>query len=172
MRAFKSSPFFQISEPFIAGQDFFEYVGHYLQTLSDIKKELQQNDDFAEILEILNDKDSSLQYCSTLFYCVLLSYYDRFHCFDKMAVLRLFTWSFMIRTDMQHLGYDTINKYAIGEYNAQYSNNLPVFSIIVNARKHTDISNLTIICNNNCEGKWKELSVKLLKLNGLYRNGK
>ena len=172
MRAFKSSPFFQISEPFIAGQDFFEYVGHYLQTLSDIKKELKQNDDFAEILEILNDKDSSLQYCTTLFYCVLLSYYDRFHCFDKMAVLRLFTWSFMIRTDMQHLGYDTINKYAIGEYNAQYSNNLPVFSIIANARKHTDISNLTIICNNSCEGKWKELSVKLLKLNGLYRNGK
>ena len=172
MRAFKSSPFFQISEPFIAGQDFFEYVGHYLQILSDIKKELYQNDDFAELQETLNNKDSGLKYCNTLFYCVLLSYYDRFHCFDKMAVLRLFTWSYMIRTDMQHLGYDTINKYSIGEYNAQYSNNLPVFSIIANARKHTDISNLTIICNNDCDGKWKELSVKLLKLNGLYKDGK
>lgn len=147
MRAFKSSPIFQISEPFIAGNDFFEYVGHYIQLLRDIKKELEQNGEFSAIQEILSDKSSGLKYCKTLFYCVLLSYYDRFHCFDKMAVLRLFTWSFMIRTDMQHLGYDTINKYAIGEYNSQYSNNLPVFSLIANARKHADISNLTVECN-------------------------
>ena len=171
MRAFKSSPIFQISEPFIAGNDFFEYVGHYLQLLRDIKKELEQNGEFSAIQEILSDKSNGLKYCKTLFYCVLLSYYDRFHCFDKMAVLRLFTWSFMIRTDMQHLGYDTINKYAIGEYNSQYSNNLPVFSLIANARKHADISNLTVECNY-CEGPWSDLSVKLLILNGLYKDGK
>lgn len=171
MRAFKSSPIFQISEPFIAGNDFFEYVGHYIQLLRDIKKELEQNGEFSAIQEILSDKSSGLKYCKTLFYCVLLSYYDRFHCFDKMAVLRLFTWSFMIRTDMQHLGYDTINKYAIGEYNSQYSNNLPVFSLIANARKHADISNLTVECNY-CEGSWSDLSVKLLILNGLYKDGK
>lgn len=171
MRAFKSSPIFHISEPFIAGNDFFEYVGHYIQLLRDIKKELEQNGEFSAIQEILSDKSSGLKYCKTLFYCVLLSYYDRFHCFDKMAVLRLFTWSFMIRTDMQHLGYDTINKYAIGEYNSQYSNNLPVFSLIANARKHADISNLTVECNY-CEGPWSDLSVKLLILNGLYKDGK
>lgn len=171
MRAFKSSPFFQISEPFIAGNDFFEYVGHYIQMLRDIKKELEKNGDFSAIQEILSDRSSGLKYCKILFYCALLSYYDRFHCFDKMAVLRLFTWSFMIRIDMQHLGYDTINKYAIGEYNVQYSNNLPVFSLIANARKHADISNLTIECNNN-EKNWSELSVNLLKLNGLYEKGK
>lgn len=171
MRAFKSSPIFQISEPFIAGNDFFEYVGHYIQLLRDIKKELEQNGEFSAIQEIPSDKSSGLKYCKTLFYCVLLSYYDRFHCFDKMAVLRLFTWSFMIRTDMQHLGYDTINKYAIGEYNSQYSNNLPVFSLIANARKHADISNLTVECNY-CEGPWSDLSVKLLILNGLYKDGK
>lgn len=171
MRAFKSSPIFQISEPFIAGNDFFEYVGHYIQLLRDIKKELEQNGEFSAIQEILSDKSSGLKYCKTLFYCVLLSYYDRFHCFDKMAVLRLFTWSFMIRTDMQHLGYDTINKYAIGEYNSQYSNNLPVFSLIANARKHADISNLTVECNY-CEAPWSDLSVKLLILNGLYKDGK
>lgn len=170
IRAFKSSPIFQLTEPFIAGNDFFEYVGHYIQLLRDIKEELKKNGEFSAIREILSDKSSGLKYCKTLFYCVLLSYYDRFHCFDKMAVLRLFTWSFMIRTDMQHLGYDTINKYAIGEYNSQYSNNLPVFSIIANARKHADISNLTVECNY-CEGTWSDLSVKLLKLNGLHRDG-
>ena len=119
----------------------------------------------------LNDKRSGLKYCKTLFYCVLLSYYDRFHCFDKMAVLRLFSWSFMIRLDMQHLGYDTINKYAIGEYNTLYSNNRAVFSMIANARKHTDISNLTINCKS-VDNDWKDLSVLLLKLNGLYHDNK
>jgi len=171
MRAFKSSPIFQISEPFIAGNDFFEYVGHYIQMLHDIKKELRHNQEFSSIQEILSDKNPGLKYCKTLFFCVLLSYYDRFHCFDKMAVLRLFTWSYMIRTDMKHLGYDTINKYAIGEYNNQYSNNIPVFSLIANARKHSDISNLTVKCAFTSES-WSELSVKLLKLNGLYRDGK
>ena len=171
MKAFKSSPIFQISEPFIAGNDFFEYVDHYIQMLRDIKKELELNKEFSAIQEILNNKSSGLKYCKTLFYCVLLTYYDRFHCFDKMAVIHLFTWAFMIRTDMQHLGYDTINKYAIGEYNSQYSNNLPVFSLIVNARKHTDISNLTVECHY-CDGSWSELSVKLLKINGLYKYDK
>lgn len=164
MKAFKSSPIFQISDSFIAGHDFFKYVGHYIQTLSDIKKELQQNKDFSEIQGILNEKSNGLKYCKNLFFCALLSYYDRFHHFDKMAVFRLFTWSFMIRIDMQHLGYDTINKYAIGEYNNKYSNNLPVFSIISNARKHTDISNLTIECHKS-EDNWKDLSKKLLELN-------
>jgi uncharacterized protein with ParB-like and HNH nuclease domain len=169
MRAFKSSPYYQISEPFIAGHDFFEYVGHYIQILRDIKKELLQNDVFAQIRDVLNDKRIGLKYCKTLFYCVLLSYYDRFHFFDQMAVLRLFTWSFMIRLDMQHLGFDTINKYAIGEYNTMYSNKLAVFSMIANARKHTDISNLTIKCKT-VDNDWKDLSDLLLKLNGLYRD--
>lgn len=69
MRAFKSSPIFQISEPFIAGNDFFEYVGHYIQMLRDIKKELQQNGEFFAIQDILSDKSSGLKYCKTLFYC-------------------------------------------------------------------------------------------------------
>ena len=171
MRAFKSSPYFQISEPFIAGNDFFEYVDHYIQTLRDIKKELKNNEDFTIIKSVLSDKNSGLKYCRILFYCALLSYYDRFHCFDKMAVIRLFTWSFMIRVDMQHLGYDTINKYAIGEYTQAYSNILPVFSIIANARKHADISNLTIRCYKK-DTNWPDLLVKLLKLNGLYSDDK
>ena len=171
LRAFKSSPVFQINEPFIAGNDFFEYVDHYIQMLRDIKKRLEEDKEFSEIQKILRCRESGLKYCKTLFYCALICYYDRFHRFDKMAVLRLFTWAFMIRIDMQHLGYDTINKYAIGEHNGQYSNNLPIFSLIADSRKHSDVANLTIICRYKGEN-WKELAEYLLKLNGLYRNEK
>ena len=79
---------------------------------------------------------------------------------------------------MDHLGYDTINKYAIGESNALYSNKIAVFALIAGARKHTDISNLTLNCKNadgseiNSKDELrKDLLVLLLKLNGLYRDG-
>ena len=39
-RASKASPYFQLTEPFIAGSDFFEMVDHYLRTLANIKHEL------------------------------------------------------------------------------------------------------------------------------------
>lgn len=177
MRAFKSSPIFQISEPFIAGNDFFEYVSHYIELLHDVKKELQDNEVYSQIRYYLDSDSSRLKYCRTLFFCALLSYYDRFHFFDKVAVLRLFTWSYMIRVNMDHLGYDTINKYAIGESNALYSNKIAVFALIAGARKHTDISNLTLNCKNvdsreiNSKDELrKDLLVLLLKLNGLYRD--
>lgn len=169
-RAFKSSPIFQICEPFIAGRDFFEYVGHYIQMLRDIENELQKNKELSAIKEILNDNANELKYCKTLFYCAILSYYDRFHSFDRMAIYRLFTWAYMIRIDMHNLGYDTINKYAIGENNYnRYSNNEPIFSNIANARKHTDISNLTIIVkpNENDKNHYKVLFKRLKELNGL-----
>lgn len=36
-RAGKASPYFQLTEPFIAGSDFFDMVDHYLRTLANIK---------------------------------------------------------------------------------------------------------------------------------------
>ncbi len=42
-RASKAMPYFQITEPFIAGNDFFEMVDHYLNLLQDIKTEMENN---------------------------------------------------------------------------------------------------------------------------------
>lgn len=176
LRAFRSSPYFQINEPFIAGGEFFNYVGHYLQLLTDIRRELNRDDTFLDIREVLENeaykRSTGFKYCVSLFYCTLLCYYDRFHRFDKMAIMRLFTWSFMIRVDMEHLGFDSINKYAIGDSNYQYSNHLPMFSIISNARKHTDISNMAIMCRRNPNNLgWDGLATQLLNLNGLENYG-
>ena len=177
LRAFRSSPYYQINEPFIAGGEFFNYVEHYLQLLLDIQRELTRDDSYSEIWKILNNdgfkRSTGFKYCISLFFCALLCYFDRFHRFDRMAVIRLFTWAFMIRVDMEHLGFDSINKYAIGEWNQQYSNQVAMFSIIANARKHTDISNMSIVCRRN-QGKdnWASLATNLLTLNGLENNGK
>lgn len=155
-RANNAMPYFLITEPFIAGVDFFAMVEHYMQMLQNIKEEIDSNKDFGPIKAILEDKSfaAGMTYARNLFYCALFCYYDRFHNFDIMAVKKLFVWAMMVRVDMQSLGFDTINRYAIGlGDNDKYSNALPVISMITTARKHTDISSMRL---NIKDEKWAE----------------
>lgn len=186
-RASKAMPCFQITETFISGNDFFEIVDHYLYLIHDIKKEIFNNQDFAEIKSIIcNGKEvSSIKemdsvkygsagfvYARNLFYCALLCYYDKFHNFDEMAVKKLFTWAFMIRVDMENLGFDSINKYAIGDDdNSRYTNAVAMFSKISFARLHNEISSLQIKVKRDPDranhDKWNDLYKKLKIMNGL-----
>ena len=190
-------PYFLISEPFIAGADFFEMVEHYMAMLRNIKDEIITNTAFAQIKQTLienygdkltsNDKDINVEdtdriekfdkacksssagfnYATNLFFCTLLFYYDRFHNFDPLAVKKLFTWAMMIRVDMRHLGFDTINRYATGiGDNDKYSNTLHLISMISHARRHTEISSMKInIKNPEQPTKWEKLYKNLYKLN-------
>lgn len=146
-RASKASPYFQLTEPFIAGSDFFDMVDHYLCTLANIKHELATNPAFERLRTFcLPSKHSSagLTHVRNLFFAVLLYYYDRFHNMDELAVKKLFMWAFMLRMDLRSLGADSVNKYAIGEYSGNYANYIAVFSKISLARLHTEIGNIQI----------------------------
>lgn len=190
-RANKAMPYFLLSEPLISGGDFFEMVDHYMQMLHSIKQELIDNPDFARIKELLIDDKSKVAQIKTpvdldkackssstgmnharnLFFCALLCYYDRFHNFDLMAVKKLFTWAMMLRVDMNHLGFDTVNRYAIGlGDNDKYTNSEPVISLISSARRHTEISGMPLTVkrgNDKAEAeKWQGLYEDLLLLNG------
>lgn len=186
-RANKAMPYFLLTEPFISGSDFFEMVDHYMQMLNNIKEEIITNVDFHDIELILTEEkdvisveelDKAYKLSSTgfnharnLFFCALLCYYDRFHNFDIMAVKKLFTWAMMVRVDMQHLGFDTINRYAIGfDDSDKYSNSKPVISMIAYARKHTEISGMRLNMredNKAANEKWDKLYEKLCNLNGI-----
>lgn len=190
-RANKAMPYFLLSEPLISGGDFFEMVDHYMQMLHSIKQELIDNPDFARIKDLLIDdkskvgkiktptdldkacKSSStgMNHARNLFFCALLCYYDRFHNFDLMAVKKLFTWAMMLRVDMNHLGFDSVNRYAIGlGDNDKYTNSEPVISLISSARRHTEISGMPLMVkrdNDEAEAeKWQGLYEDLLLLNG------
>ena len=173
-RASKAMPFFQITEPFIAGNDFFEMVDHYLHLLHDMKAEIRTNPSFAALQAILDKKEGSagFGYTKNLFFCALLCYYDKFHNFDELAVKKLFTWAFMLRVDMENLGYDSVNKYAIGDTdNSQYTNAIPIFSKISNARLHREISGVQIKViragDTARASKWNKLYYQLKEINGL-----
>lgn len=185
-RANKAMPYFLLTEPFISGGDFFEMVDHYMLMLHNIKEEIITNPDFNEVKLILTEgkdvdsveeldklrKSSStgINHARNLFFCALLCYYDRFHNFDVMAVKKLCTWAMMIRVDMIHLGFDTINRYAIGsKENSNYSNTIPVISMISYARKHTEISGMRLKMradNQAASNNYNDLYKKLCKLNG------
>ena len=190
-RANKTMPYFLLTEPLISGGDFFEMVDHYMQMLHDIKQELIDNPDLAEIKGMLMDNQAKLDAVNTpaeldracksssigmnharqLFFCALLCYYDRFHNFDPMAVKKLFTWAMMLRVDMINLGFDSVNRYAIGLGDKDgYSNVKPVISLISNARRHTEISGMTLDLrrtdNKARVEKWQPLYDALLQLNG------
>lgn len=73
---------------------------------------------------------------------------------------------------MENLGFDSINKYAIGDdSNSRYTNAVAMFSKISFARLHNEISSLQINVRRypdeaNHE-KWNELYKKLKIMNGL-----
>ena len=184
---------YQITEPFPAGRDFFKMVHHYMQILKDLKQEIAVNPALQEVKEILiassgRDKKNTLitsaeeldealdrqpvgfRHACRLFFCALLCYYDRFGVLDARAVKRLFMWAMMLRVNMTSLGDSTIEKYAIGEQGSlqdQYSNVMPVFSMIVSARKHTEISTMSLVVNvkdGQIKESWKGLHEKLCAL--------
>ena len=108
-------------------------------------------------------------YTKNLFYCALLAYYDKFHNFDEMAVKKLFSWAFMLRVDMENLGFDSVNKYAIGDDNSRYTNSIGIFAKISLARMHYEISGLQIKIQwnpNNKTEKWRNVYNMLETING------
>ena len=171
-------PYFQMTEPFIAGNDFFEMVDHYMNLLGDVQTEIDRNVAFKGLRAILEQENNpepdpnsvGFKHAKNLFYCALLMYYDKFHNFDIMAVKKIFTWAFMTRVDMVSLGFDSINKYAIGEDNKMFENVIPLFSRIALARVHTDISNIQIKVLRESDkaerNKWDWLYSALKVMNG------
>ncbi len=170
-RAKKASPIYLITEPIISGNDFFEMVAHYLTMLNDINTEIKNRSVFDKINKIVDSKDKSIgfRYSIDLFKCALLYYYDKFHNFEEKAVKKLFSWAMMLRIDMDHLGADSVNKYAIGEFNAYYTNCIAMFSEIERARFPSTISNLKITIIRKPDqarvDKWNELYKSLKEIN-------
>lgn len=173
-RIFKASPYYQITESFVAGNDFFEMVSHYVDLYNDLMDKINCSDEFKQIKEIIDNpkyKSTGFKYSVDLFYCSLLMYYDKFKNFDQRAIKKLFVWAVMLRVDMTSLSKSSINKYAIGEENDSYTNTRAIFFMLRKARLHTEISDMQITLkkkdSNKKENKKKEWVQDLY--NDLYK---
>ena len=169
-RAKKVYGCFQITESFISGKSFFEMVNYYINLLNEIKEKLN-GQKYSYITNILNEYGDTyqLKYVKELFYCAILFYYDRFNNLNEEVVRKLFVWSFMLRTDLKFVQKNSINKYAIGEYCWNHTNQIPIFEKIKYARTEEEIANIEIRTenlnrNNDNNQKWKKLNNDLKKL--------
>ena len=175
-RAKKAMPIFQITEPFVSGSDFFAMVDYYLALSSYLLDEVRAMEQFSEILDMAEGKGNvGFVHARILFEAALLAYYDKFGTFDDRVVIKLFSWAFMLRVDLESLGFDSVNRYAIADgahdtWNNRHTNNIPVFSIIKRARTASEISNLPVRIERGEQArqtKWPKLQDVLKKLNGL-----
>lgn len=183
-RTSKAMPIFQLTEPFVSGKYFFEMVDYYLNLKKDIEEEIHNN--YTEIYNVVYGEDgdnssngerkidrSSMgyKYVINLFYCALMCYYDRFGDLDEVVVRKIFAWSFMLRCDMNSLGFDSVNKYAIGgEGNDRYSNAIPLFLKIKLARSSKEVSSL-LIQSSNRSSKWDNLNKCIKTIMGMEESG-
>ncbi len=133
---------YQITEPFIAGKDFFDMIEHYLDLSEDIQKEIANN--FKGIANHISGGKRGDEYARKLFYCALMQYYDRFGNFDIKVVNKIFYWAFELRQKLTRLGFISIDKYAVGDSGNNYPNQIAMFKRIALARNHNEIANLQI----------------------------
>ena len=139
MRTVKGMPIFQIDQPFVSGKSFFEYVEHYLNLLSDVKAAVTKND----INLFLDGSGVGFSYAKQLFYCAVLYNCDRFRNFDDRIIKRLYVWSFMVRLQMQKLGFDSVKNYAIGEKVGDRET-IPMFYLLQKCMKESDVLKIVV----------------------------
>jgi hypothetical protein len=142
---------FQIGEDFEEGREFFRMVSHYLRMVEAAKSDALFKDrpEIKNVLKLADGKGFS--HVENMFRCALMSYVDRFGedaLSDPRVVDKLCLWAFILRLDMNHVSEDSINKYAVIEGGADYSNTIPMFSIIKTARTPSDIA-IQDVCGVN-----------------------
>ena len=150
---------FQIGEDFEEGREFFRMVSHYLR-LVERAKDATYFKDRPEIMNVLKLHDGKgFSHVENMFRCALVCYVDRFGeeaLADPRVLDKLCLWAFLLRLDMSHVSEDTINKYAVTEGGADYTNTIPMFSVIKTARTPSDIAIQDVCGVNGCRYKRKK----------------
>ena len=178
-RASQAMPFFQLTEPFVAGKCFFEMIDYYMNLKDDVEEEIYNKKCYEEIKKVLCSEEKKIDYKSVgfryvknLFFCALIFFYDKFGFLEETSVKKFFAWAFTLRYDLQSLGFDSVNKYAIGDPNPKYTNTVAFFEKIKLARNVSDISSMQIQISGNVNPenkKWEHLNNCVRKICGLEK---
>ena len=150
---------FQIGEDFEEGREFFRMVSHYLRMVEKAKGDdyFKDRPEIKGVLRLADGKGFS--HVENMFRCALLSFVDRFGedaLSDPRVIDKLCLWAFVLRLDMNHVSEDSVNKYAVTESGADYTNAIPMFSVIKTARTPSDIAIQDVCGVNGCRFKRKQ----------------
>lgn len=139
---------FQLTQPVIAGKNFFKYVLHYNNLLDEIIDKVDK--------EKLPDKRTGDKYIKQLYICVLLFFADRFNTasLDENYMHIMFKWSYALRLVMNSVYRETVNKYACIKHDRLDKHN-SIFKEINNMMKPDEIVNIKLMNLNEITIKYK-----------------
>lgn len=158
---------FQLTQPFIAGKQFFRYTFHYYVLLKEIQIKLEK---FAEKNKVPLPSDlSGERYVKQLYECSLVFFADRFglEALTESVMKQLYTWSYSLRLTMQAVYLQTINKYAKGQHE-RVNNGINMFNIISEMVDPEEMKSLVFEkpdCSSN-EEKYEKIYELIREWNG------
>ena len=134
---------FLLSEPFMAGKGFFEYVSKYLELKELIEEKIRKLKDLDT-----NEYTWGNYYVKQLYINVCIFYADRFGIdnLDDSALRFFYKWAYTLRINKSRLMYESINRYALyGDYGINAMN---IFMLI---REMTAPDQIYSIHLDDCE---------------------
>ena len=116
---------FLLSEPFMAGKGFFEYVSKYLELKDQVVDKIRD----LTCLDI-NEYTWGNYYVKQLYINVCIFYADRFGIekLDDSALHFFYKWAYTLRINKSRLMYESINRYAL--YGDNGINDMNIFMLI------------------------------------------
>jgi hypothetical protein len=111
---YKSFPF-QLGQPIINGQRFFEYIQHYIQIWQHLF--VDDNQLLTDLRDILGRYEGRNRvgdhYVRNLFYCTVMCYYDKFGDSElKQAAELCFLWAYRLRLEQSRVSLPSIDNLA------------------------------------------------------------
>lgn len=128
----KQLEMFQLTEPIISGERFFEYTLHYSDLYIQVKDYVTN-----EIIRLYGDENNYLPdnsigntYVKSLFINVVMMFVDRFNlkALTDTRLKILYKWSYALRITMKAVYKTSLNNYARG--NGRINNGLNMFAVI------------------------------------------
>ncbi len=138
---------FQLTQPLIAGERFFNYSLHYAILLENVQEKIS-----GFKLANIPQNGTGDTYIKVLYECILLFFVDKFG-FENLTdsiMLYLYKWSYSPRVVMSAIYKQTINNYAQGRHE-KFPNYLAMFTIIseINSPEELKLCHLDRIDNRN-----------------------
>ena len=143
---------FQIGEDFVEGHHFFQMITHYLKLMKKCEGNALMTK-FPEIVRVLNCNDGKgFEHVELMFRCALMAYIDRFGeeaLEDGRAIRKICLWAFMLRLNLSQITEDSVNKYAVSDGEGDYTNRVPMISVIKSARTPSDVAVADVVGVNS-----------------------
>ncbi len=164
---------FQLTQPIIAGKNFFNYSLHYLKLLEKVKNLADNFIDEKYLLK--NTGRVGDLYVYSLFLNALIFFADRFNLnsLTKSRIVFFHKWAYSLRLTMQAVYQESINNYALGKSN-RINEHLNIFEYVSQMIEDRELDSIVLntIKSENLNKKYQDIYDFIFGDSKVVNNGK